>query len=75
MNNQIDVYNLIKHLFGYLTIALVFIETIFSAIVIRQMTLLDRLLKTKLAIYLKIFAVLFFLCSLFVLLYTISIFL
>jgi len=75
MNNQIDVYNLIKHLFGYLTIALLFIETIFSAIVIRQVTLLDRLLKTKLAIYLKIFAVLFFLYSLFVLLYTISIFL
>jgi hypothetical protein len=76
MNNDIfnQIYKIILDLFGYMALILVFIEVLFAGVIIKQIYLLDELLGTRLSPFLKIFAYAFLAGSIFIFLYSITIF-
>ena len=76
MNNDIfnQIYKIILDLFGYMALILVFIEVLFAGVIIKQIYLLDELLGTRLSPFLKIFAYAFLAGSIFIFLYSITVF-
>ena len=76
MNNDIfnQIYKIILDLFGYMALILIFIEVLFAGVIIKQIYLLDELLGTRLSPFLKIFAYAFLAGSIFIFLYSITVF-
>jgi len=69
-----QVYKIILNLFGYMAMILLFVEVLFSLVIIKQVYLLDELLGTRLSPFLKIFAYAFLAGSIFIFLYSITVF-
>jgi len=69
-----QVYKIILNMFGYMAIALLFVEVLFAGVIIKQIDLLHQLLGTKLTPFLKFFAYLFLAGSIIIFLYSITLF-
>ena len=76
MSNDIfnQIYKIVLDLFGYMALILLFVEVLFAVVIVKQIYLLDELLGTKLSPFLKVFAYTFLAGSIFIFLYSISIF-
>ena len=76
MSNDIfnQIYKIVLDLFGYMALILLFVEVLFAVVIVKQIYLLDELLGTKLSPFLKVFAYAFLAGSIFIFLYSISIF-
>lgn len=69
-----QIYKIILNMFGYMAMILIFVEVLFSLVIIKQVYLLDELLGTSLSPFLKIFGYIFLAGSIIIFLYSVTLF-